>query len=198
LKLIKKLSGLAIGLSLIYASQWLQQHTQEQFLKRIYYKPIQIKIEKNRSQISKDFYLEFDAMYDLLLTRSGVEVNKNKIATPSIKAEISINNQKIDIYQSVLDSCQTQSICRIGYFRGVAKQKYTMIMDINIVDNNLYNLNPTIESRISITDATKGYKIGEELKVALLFATGFFISITMFAILAIEFIVQIYKNNKYP
>jgi hypothetical protein len=198
LKLIKKLSGLAIGLSLICASQWLHRQTQEQFLKMLHYRPIQVKIEKNISHISKDFYPEFDALYELVVTRSAIGKNKNKIAVPSIKIEINTKNQKLYIYQDQIYSCKTQSICRIASFRGIAKQKHTIVMNINAASNDLYSLNPVIEARISVTHAVKGYKVNEDLKYFSLLVTGCAITIASIIILAIEFVIQKYSHKKHP
>jgi hypothetical protein len=134
----------------------MHQHTQEQFLKLVHYKPIQVKIDKNSSHISKVFYPEFDAIYELVFVRSSVEENDNKIVAPSIKIQIIRSNQKIDVYKYGGSQCDIP-ICYLGSFHGVAKQKHTIVVDASIVNPKLYSLNPVIDSRISSMYAVSIY-----------------------------------------
>jgi hypothetical protein len=202
LKLIKKLSGLAIGLSLICVSKWLNYNTTEHVKKLEKSKPLQVTVEKNRSYITKDFYPEFGVEHDLFLKQLSVKpgIVMSKISPPSIKVAIESNGVNINAYEYSTSYCNDTkyTTCRIARFKGVEGQKHTIHINIKSIAPELYSLNPQIEARVSRMHITKGYILRHQLQEVLIAALGFAISIISIMILAIEFIAQKYKNNKYP
>jgi hypothetical protein len=159
LKLIKKLSGLAIGLSLIGWSQLIYQDTREQAQKIADSKPIQIPIEKDRPQIIKKFYPEIDAPYEVFLTSSlsnkKYQISKISIVVKTPKIEIIRGYEKIDTSESEIRSGH-YSKCYLTHFRSVAHEKHTIIIDFEGVEPKLYTFSPKIEISISKMYRYKG------------------------------------------
>jgi hypothetical protein len=201
LKLVQRLSGLAIGLSLICISKWLNHNTTEHVKKLEKSKPLQVTIEKSRSHITKDFYPEFGVEHDLFLEQSSANpsVTTSKISPPSIKITINRNGENINVSHNGTKYCTEYTSCKIAsFYRITAGQKHTIHIYIKSIDPKLYTLNPRIEARISRMHIIKGYSLNRQLKAVLISALGFAISIISIMTLAIEFAIQKYKSNKYP
>jgi hypothetical protein len=202
LKLVKRLSGLAIGLSLICISKWLHHNTMAHVQKLEKSKLLQVTIEKSRSHIIKDFYPEFSVEYDIFLEQSSLEdgVITSKILSPSIIISVDRNGKNINTYPSNTSYCTDTkyTTCKIASFYGVADQKHTISIYIKSIAPELYSLNPQIEARVSRMHITKGYSLNHYLKEALIELVGFIISIVSIVILAIEFVIQKYRHKKYP
>jgi hypothetical protein len=202
LKLIKKLSGLAIGLLLICGSKWLSYNTTEHVKKLEKSKPFQVTIEKNGSHIIKDFYPEFGVEHDLFLeqfsVKSGMVISKT--SPPSIKITIERNGVNINAYEYNTSHCNDTkyTTCKIASFKGIEGQKHTIHINIKSIASELYYLNPQIEARVSRMHITKGYILSHQLQEVFMAVMGFAISIVSILILAIEFITKKYKKNKYP
>jgi hypothetical protein len=199
LKRIEILSVFAIGLSLIFWSQWLYQDTSEQARKLAHSKDIQIPIEKNRSQITKDFYPELDAPYEVFLKFSSSgnnhQIGKASIMIKIAKAEVFRDDKKIDIFRSDTPCSDRYPVCDVARFKSIANRKHTITVRVENVDPKLYDLNPKIEIGISQMYRAKGL-IGNSMQILALMLLG--VAILFIPILGLiqEFITKIYKQIK--
>jgi hypothetical protein len=199
LKRIEILSVFAIGLSLIAWSQWLYQDTSEQARKLAQSKPIQIPIEKNISQITKDFYPELDAPYEVFLISASSgnnhQIGKASTMVKIAKAEVFRDDKKIDIFKSDAICSDRYARCHIAHFKSIANRKHTIIIGVENIDPRLYALNPKIDVGISQMYRAKGL-IGNSMQILALMLLGVVILFLLIFCLILEFIAKIYKQIK--
>jgi hypothetical protein len=199
LKRIKILSGLAIGLSLIGWSQWLYKDTSEQAQRLAHSKPIQILIEKNTAQITKDFYPELDAPYEVflisLLPENNHQSGKASVLIKIAKAEVFRDDKKIDIFNSNMPCSDRYRLCNIARFKSVANRKHTIVVNIENIDPKLYDLNPRIEISIPQMHRTKGLQ-NNFLKILAIGLLGIVILLMLILGLIQELIAKIYRQLK--
>lgn len=194
MRLIIKLSGLAIGLVSIFAAKIWFIEIKDRSIDLINSKPIQFKIEKNKSQISQDFYPKFDGEYflafvPLSLVGSGISPN---IAPPSVKTKVTRDDRNVNVIEEGEISCNSFNFCRVASFRSIANRKHTILIDIKNIDSRWYAFKPIIQAGAS-SDA---YRIESEMKMDYLAIFGISISICSIIILAIDPIIKKYKQNR--
>ena len=177
----------------------MYQDTSEQARKLAHSKPIQIPIEKNTSQIVKDFYPELDAPYEVFLTSllpyNNQQIGKASIMIKIVKAEVVRDNQKIGVLESERQCIDRYSRCDVIHFKSVKERKHNIVVSFKNIDPKLYSLNPKIEISISQMYRTKG-TLNNFMKILVLKILGIVILLMLIVDLIQEYIKKRYKQIK--
>jgi hypothetical protein len=199
MKMIFKLSGIAIGLVSIFTAKLMFIETKDRILELNRLEPVQFKIDKDSPQRSREFSPRFDANYDLNFIPSSIEIGGNApaIAPPSISVKILENGRELDIRKYTPSLCEnrTRYPCKIASFAGVTDRKYTISIDTKNIDSRWYAFKPIVETDIS-TSYYAEYRAASEVNIGYVFISGISILLVSIMMLTIDLILQAIGRRK--
>lgn len=196
MKMIIKLGGVAIGILSLFTAKIIQIQTKDSILSVKGSIPIQFILNKNRSQISSNFYPEFNEEYYLKFVPSSLIIADKElpsIPAPSIKVKLAVDDRNIQIYEYPSSSCD-RNTCTIASFKSFANRKHTISIDTKNLDSRWYTFDPMLEANITGAHIPAAYipadrKSGNEMKIVYLIVGGFSILAISFIMLVFDYLV---------
>jgi hypothetical protein len=193
MKMIFKLSGIAIGMITIFSAKLMMIETKDRLLELNRLQPIQFMIDKDSPQMSRDFSPIFDGNYDLTFIPSLVKIGEKLpvIDSPSIQVKIMENGREINFYKYAPSVCKDlyRYMCTVASFRGISDRKYTIFIDTKNIDSKWFAFKPIVETDIS-NSYYKEYRAANETKIGYLLIGGISILFISIMTIVIDLIVQ--------
>jgi hypothetical protein len=199
MKMIFKLSGIAIGLITIFSAKLMMIETKDRLLELNRLQPIQFTIDKDSPQISRDFSPRFDGNYDLTFIPSLIKIGEKipAIDSPSIQVKIMENGREIDSHKYMPSLCKDlyRYMCTVASFKGVADRKYTIAIDTKNIDSRWLAFKPIVETDISSSYYGE-YRAANETKIGYLLIGGISILFISIMTIAIDLILQMIARRR--